>query len=78
MEKFTSTKAKRIGIEPGSTDEIIALRRLIEYAVDEAERNGLVSCARVLRTARQQIGDAEIASVDVYARFLEGRSHLPS
>ncbi len=61
-----------------SREDIVALRRLIDYAIDEAERNGLFSCARLLKTARDELEDGEDGAVDVYARYLEGRTHLPS
>ena len=36
-------------------EDVAALRRLIEYAIDEAMRNGLFNCGQALEIARRRL-----------------------
>lgn len=45
-------------------DDVAALRRLIDYAIDEALKQGLFRCARSLREARCQIAVPDELSLE--------------
>lgn len=45
----------RTDIELCTSDDVIALRRLIDYAVEEAQRSGNALCAQILAAARASL-----------------------
>lgn len=65
------------GLDPVLEDDVVALCRLIDYATDEALKQGLFNCARTLRAARDQISHEAETRFDVVPAPLSAQNVLP-